>query len=398
MNQQITVCFLADQHTLYDDRIYWKQALSLLKAGYAVHYITIGNARGKGTTNEGIHFLQLKRKKYLPTVLLNYLLKKIPFVKTEYDEALAYCRLLKVDVYHIHDVRINRILEDLKALHPQAKFIYDGREPLDKNLKDYRFRNSILPKFLTNRYATYIQQWEYEKVKRYDYIFTVDHGLYKRFKQNVPNVPVANIYNFTNLKHQRESLLYEDKIYDAAYVGGLSEMRGALVAVKATKYVVEKFPNYKLLLLGQIHDGELQKKIDRFVAENQLDQNIVQQASVPHQEVSAYFNRIKIGLNPLLYAKTHEEIIQIKLFEYMNFGIPIITSNFGYMKQYVEENNVGLAIQPNDAQLLAETIVELLSNRAQYDLFSNNGIKAVDEKYNWDLMEEKMLAIYRKLV
>ena len=66
MKQTYTIVFLADLHTLYDDRIYWKQAISLVKNGYNVHYITIGDVNGKGITKEGIHYLQLKRKKYLP--------------------------------------------------------------------------------------------------------------------------------------------------------------------------------------------------------------------------------------------------------------------------------------------------------------------------------------------
>ena len=119
---------------------------------------------------------------------------------------------------------------------------------------------------------------------------------------------------------------------------------------------------------------------------------------VPHQEVSDYFNQIKIGLNPLLFAKTHEEIIQIKLFEYMNFGIPIITSNFGYMKKYVLENNVGIAIEPNDEKLLANTILDLLNDRKAFDEFATNGIKAVDERYNWDIMEEMLLETYQFLL
>lgn len=398
MEKKFIICFLADLHTLYDDRIYWKQALSLVNNGYEVHYVTIGNVEGKGTTKEGIHFLQLKRKKYLPTVALNYLFKKIPFVTTEYDEALDYCKKIKPDLFHIHDSRINRILKDLKCIGKNPKFIYDGREPLDKNMKDYRFKDSKIPKFITHRYADYIQNWEYKKVKEFDYIFTVDDGLYNRFKTHVKNVPIQNLYNFTNLKSQRKNLTYEEKIYDAAYIGGLSEIRGAMVALKATKYIVEKIPNYKLLFLGQIFDVTLQNKITKFIDEHNLKGNVVLKDFVPHQEVSDYFNRIKIGLNPLLYAKSHEEIIQIKLFEYMNFGIPIITSNFGYMQQYVLDNNVGIAIEPNDEKLLANTIVELLDNRKKFDEFAQNGIKAVDEKFNWDLMENKMLEVYNKLL
>ena len=398
MKQTYTIVFLADLHTLYDDRIYWKQAISLVKNGYNVHYITIGDVNGKGITKEGIHYLQLKRKKYLPTLLLNFFFKRLSFVKTEYDEALEYCQSIKADLYHIHDARINRILGDLKKIGNNPKFIYDGREPLDKNMKDYRFKDSKIPKIITNTYADYIQNWEYKKIKDYDYIFTVDDGLYNRFKKNVPNVPIKIMYNFTNLKDQRKHLTYEDKIYDAAYVGGLSEMRGALVALKSTKYIVEKLPDYKLLFLGQVYDKKFEFEIKQFIQQNNLEKNVILKDFVPHQEVSDYFNQIKIGLNPLLFAKTHEEIIQIKLFEYMNFGIPIITSNFGYMKKYVLENNVGIAIEPNDEKLLANTILDLLNDRKAFDEFAKNGIKAVDERYNWDIMEEMLLETYQFLL
>lgn len=398
MEKKYKVVFLADLHTLYDDRIYWKQAISLVKNGYEVHYITIGDVEGRGTTKEGIHYLQLKRKKYFPTIVLNYFLKKSPFIKTEYDEALAYCQEIKADLYHIHDSRINRIFDDLKKIKFDAKFIYDGREPLDKNMKDYRFKESMIPKFITNTYADYIQSWEYEKVKSYDHIFTVDDGLYKRFKQNVPNVPVRNLYNFTNLKDQRKNISYEEKVYDAAYIGGVSEIRGALVVLKATKYIVKELPSYKLLFLGQIFDDKLETKMKQFIQENSLEDNIILKDFVPHHEVSNYFNQIKIGLNPLLFAKAHEEIIQIKLFEYMNFGIPIITSNFGYMQQYVVQNNVGIAIEPNDEKLLAATILELLKDRSTFEMFVENGVKAVDEKFNWSVMEKILLETYQSLL
>src|SRR5690606_255524 len=117
---------------------------------------------------------------------------------------------------------------------------------------------------------------------------------------------------------------------------------------------------------------------------NKLEKNIIIQDSVPYKEVSEYYNQIKIGLNPLLYAKAHLEIIQIKLFEYMNYGIPIITSNFGYMQKYVEENEVGISVLPDDENALAQAVVSLLTNRDLYEKFSQNGIRAVDEKFNWD--------------
>lgn len=398
MKNKIKVCLIADQHSLYDDRIYWKEAMSLIKKGYEVYYICIGNDEGTGKTKEEIYYHLIKRKKYLSTTIFNYLFKKIPFIKTEYHNALDICKKINPSIIHIHDFKVNKIIKDLKKINIQCKFIYDVHEPLDKNLKDCRFKKSKIPKFITNYYADYIQRWEYKKASLHNYILTTDDGLYERFSSNLPHVDIEIIYNFTNLNKERKILSYEDKIFDAAYIGGLTKIRGTLTAVKATKYIVEKIPSYKLLLLGEIFDKDLKNEITSFIKTNNLENNIILKNFIPYKEISNYYNQIKIGLNPLFNVKAHEEIIQIKLFEYMNFGLPIITSNFGYMKQYVEENNVGICIEPNDEKLLAETIIYLLENRDLFDFYAENGIKAVDERYNWKIMENKLFSIYEKLL
>mgnify|MGYP001115289856 FL=1 len=38
---KIKVCFIADKHGLYDDRIYWKMAMSLQKKGFEIYYLLL---------------------------------------------------------------------------------------------------------------------------------------------------------------------------------------------------------------------------------------------------------------------------------------------------------------------------------------------------------------------
>lgn len=392
------VCLLADRHSLYDDRGYWKMSLSLKKMGYEVYMVVIGNQCGEGVTREGIHFKLIERKQFIPQIHINYLFKKLFPVKTEYDEAFEYCKKIEADVYQIEDLRLNRIVKKLKNLPHRPKLIYDLREPRDNNLKDIRFKDSLLPKLLTNLYADYIQNWEYSMMRNYDYALAVDDGIYKRIHQNVPGLPVDLIYNFTNLESTRKNIPFEEKKYDAAYVGSVNRIRGGFTAIKSAKIVSEKIPDFRLLILGKIHDEKVKSEIDEFIEKNALEDNIILEGSVPYERVPDYYNQIKLGLNPLLYAKAHLEIIQIKLFEYMNYGIPIITSDFGYMKEYVEQNEVGLTVPADDEKALANAIIELLSNCELYENLSQNGIRAVDEKFNWNVMEKKLLDIYDTLL
>ena len=52
MSENIKICFIADKHNLFDDRIYWKMAVPLSRLGYNVHYLLIGNRDENGETNE----------------------------------------------------------------------------------------------------------------------------------------------------------------------------------------------------------------------------------------------------------------------------------------------------------------------------------------------------------
>ncbi|MCH5599301.1 hypothetical protein [Niabella ginsengisoli] len=71
------ICIIADKHDLYDDRAYWKQALSLLEEGFLVHYIVVNSDESnQGVTKEGVSFYLIKRKQYIPSIILNYLIKK----------------------------------------------------------------------------------------------------------------------------------------------------------------------------------------------------------------------------------------------------------------------------------------------------------------------------------
>ncbi|WP_276501603.1 glycosyltransferase [Terrimonas pollutisoli] len=392
------VCFLADRHGLYDDRTYWKQALSLRNNGYEVHYLVIGDEDGQGITPEGIFFKLISSRRYFKNKYINWIVKKILPLTTEYDAAFIYCREIEADAYQVEDLRLNRIVHKLKNLPHKPKLIYDAREPHDNNLKDIEFGNSSLPAFLINLYARYIQNWEYKKVRLYDYLFAVDDGLFERFQLQKTGVPLKVIYNFTNLADKRKDLPVKDRQYGAAYVGGLSKVRGAMVMLQAARIVASRLPDFKLLLLGPVYGDGLAAEMNEYIASAGLSDNIILHEPVPYRDISVFYNQVKIGLNPLLDVKAHRDIIQIKLFEYMNFGIPVIASRFGYMQKYVEENEAGLTAEAGNERELADAIIRLLTDEALYEKCSRNGVKAVNELYNWGIMEKEFLGVYRGLL
>ena len=390
------ICFLADSHGLFDDRIYWKEALSLHKHGYEVHYILAGDENESGVTPDGIHYYKLKKEKYITNRYLNYLLKRL-LPGGFYGNMLKRAEAISADVYHIHDLKVNRIGKSLKGLPHKPKVVYDIHEPYPENIIDYFSGPDILKPFI-KWYSGYIRVWEKNCARAYDLIITTEENMQQRFKNYFPEKPVEIIYNYTNLPLTSTNQEYDEKTYDAIYTGGITKRRGAMKILQAVRTLKKDHPAFNMLFLGTWFPADLKNEMQEFVVKNKLEKNVEMIDSVPFNEVTEYYLKSRIGLGIFLPIPTHRIILQIKIFEYMNFGLPIVGSNFGHIAKIINKHHCGITVDPDDPESIANAFNTLLTNRELLDRLSSNGIKAARKYYRWDKMEEKLVSIYRKLL
>lgn len=389
------ICMLADIHSLYDDRIYWKEAVSLSRSGYEVHYILAADIDEKGITTEGIHYIKINRKNFLKNRYLNYLVKQV-LPGGLYSQMLHEAKSIKAGVYHIHDLKVNRIGLKLKCLPWQPKVIYDVHEPYPENIIDYNNTYGIFT-ILKKWYASYIRSWEEKCASGYDFIITTEENMKARFSKVLPKEKVQIIYNYTNLPIKINRTAEQGKTWDAIYTGGITRLRGALKILGSIRFAVEEKTDLKVLFLGTYFPRELKSEMKEFIRFNNLENNVELHDNVPYTEVADYYSRSKIGLGIFLPIPTHRIILQIKIFEYFNYGLPIIGSNFGHISRYIQENKAGLTVNPESEAEIAQAIISLTRNKDLYDELSTNALKA-SEKYRWHFMEEKLLGIYNRLL
>jgi len=390
------ICFLADSHSLYDDRIYWKEALSLKKAGYEIHFILAGDKPQEGVTNEGVHFQILKKDFFPKYRYLNFLAKRY-LPNGLYNQMFIRARRLAADIYHIQDLKVNRIGKKLKNLYHLPKVIYDIHEPYPENIIDYR-QTRGLGTIVKKLYAAHIKSWEHQCARIYDLIIVTEENVYKRFTAFLPKEKVQIIYNYTNLDNPVKKGDIEKKEFDAIYTGGITLVRGAFKILEAISILKKKRDNVRILFLGSYFPNDLKDQMHWYIKENKLESNILLLDAVPYNKVAAFYQKSKIGLGIFLPIKTHKIILQIKLFEYMNFGLPIVGSNFGHIRNIIEKDQVGIAINPEDPNEIADAMDSILSNEELYKTLSENGRTAVEKKYRWEFMEEKLILIYSEML
>jgi len=86
-----------------------------------------------------------------------------------------------------------------------------------------------------------------------------------------------------------------------------------------------------------------------------------------------------------------------KLFEAMMCRKPILVSDGTAMAEIVREVDCGLVVPYGDVDALKRAILALKSDPVLCKRLGENGRKAYETKYGWEIMEQRLLELYEKL-
>ncbi len=397
MKSKARICMISCTHNLYDDRIYWKEALSLKKNGYDVYHIGVGTEDKEFESEHGIKLILVCRTIHFNNPLADKLYHNLIPGKNVYKKILKTAADLKADVYHLHDLQINRIGRQLKSLRHNPGVIYDVHEPFPSSVR-YSYATNIPGKIIKILHSAYVHYWELKCSKLYDFIITTEENVCNKFRNHINNSKVDIIYNYTDLNEKNENIPFINREYDAIYCGGITAIRGIFQIIETARIAKMKSRSLKFLILGPVLDRNLKPKIIALINKYGLSENVILKDRIPYSSVSAFYNKSKIGLALFLDNPLNKIILPIKTFEYMAFGLPIVCSNFGHLLKYTKANNTGIPVNPGNPEEICNAIVEILDNKSVYEKYRNNSLKASNEKYDWSLMEKKLNKIYSGIV
>ncbi|RKY24343.1 MAG: hypothetical protein DRP62_03950 [Planctomycetota bacterium] len=304
---------------------------------------------------------------------------------------------LNSDIYHCQDFHTLPVGCLLK-LFGRKRVIYDAREHYAMLISE----NPVFPRFIKPAIRSLVNFLETVCCHFVDYIITVDPILEKNFLKLNKNVTVvANFPELMFFQSTEDNALM--KKYNnrqlIIYVGGLTPYRGILESIKAIELVRNKIENVKLLFVGPFQDTKYEKKVLDYIKSNNLENLVEFTGPVPYGEVPKYLGISKLGL--LLYQPTmrySKTPYPIKLFEYIGYSLPVISSNLPELEKIINEINCGISVDPTNLREISDAIIYLLENPSEAKKMGENGRKAVEEKYNWEMMEKRLLEVYSDLI
>jgi glycosyltransferase involved in cell wall biosynthesis len=160
------------------------------------------------------------------------------------------------------------------------------------------------------------------------------------------------------------------------YVGAVSQTYGTDTMLQAFDLLNSNGEEYPLTLICR-------EKEAQYIGENYREKPWL---SVVHasgkEQLKNYYEKANIGLRPVEKNAYNDFAFSVKLPEYMEFGLPVLTTNTTESQKFVEKYKIGLVCEdtPED---FADKVRSLLLDQETYSTFCRNVYEAVDNGNTW---------------
>lgn len=366
----------------HDARVY-REATSLAQTGHDVTVCALWRPdlpEREAKDGFEVHRIRLKISRESRILFLRYGEFLVKAVGQSLQES--------VDVYHAHDAKALPIAF-LAAKARRAKLVYDAHEfEADRNF------GPTIP-------LLYQRLWTLPEkllIGKADAVITVCDSIADELVRlyaikrpivlmNCPELsitePTTKLRNCLNIEDGKRIVLYQ---------GGLQANRGLEELVTSVKYMRQ---DTVLVFIG---DGPLRTSLEKRARSLGLERRVKFTGWIPLRDLPPYTASADVGV--VAYANTclnHYYATPNKLFEYLMAGLPIATSNFPEMAKVVKSYQVGQVFDPADPEDIARAINYILADDERYEEMRRNARRAVEERYNWGIESQKLLALYDSL-
>lgn len=182
------------------------------------------------------------------------------------------------------------------------------------------------------------------------------------------------------------------------FFGNIAPYKGLELLILSLIHLKARLNKFKLIIAGRIKQDckAYWDNIQKIIKENDLEDILIKRIEyIPEEEAEIYFKSADVLILP------YKNIFQSGvIFTSYYFGLPVIATNVGSLKENIIEGKTGYVCQAEDSEDLAEKIYKYY----QSDLFRNLDvnrekiIKYASENYSWQKTGKKTYAVYQSLL
>ena len=177
------------------------------------------------------------------------------------------------------------------------------------------------------------------------------------------------------------------------FVGSLIEFKGAWVAAKSLKHVVEKIPEAKLVFIGNEQTPELpyRRFIEDICAKDKTINNVLFLGKQDWQTIKTWHAKA----SALIFPSICMETFGLAWAEAMASGVPIIASAVGSIPELVGDH--GIIVPPRDDRALADAITKIVTDTKLAEQLSKEGKEYAAKQFSITNAVNNLKDIYNLL-
>ncbi len=383
------ICMISIDHSPLDDRIYYKEALTLQKAGHEVTMICRADKYGVMYDMGGTVPLNIPNQTEVefeniiaypiksPKSSINKALNKV-FKGKFFTDFIEKAVEIEADVYHAHEP-VSYYIGLQIAKRIKTKLVFDSHESFTTGT----------PKeiWIKNRYLSNLE-----------FLISANHLTRGHLVSLNPKIKSEVIYNAaeTNLFTDK-TRLNKPKNIIIAHDGYLPFNRGLKTMLEAIKIVLQKHSGIKFKIIGET-SGEEKEYLHAFISDNQMTDTIYETGWKPYEEVAQELSDCSIGV--IAKTPTVNNIIggpPIKYYNYTAAGMAIIDVDMPETTRLLSKFKNGISTKDRTSDGLAKALDYLISNPKILHGYMQNSVSAF-ASLNWDIEGKKMTEFYSNVI
>jgi glycosyltransferase involved in cell wall biosynthesis len=174
------------------------------------------------------------------------------------------------------------------------------------------------------------------------------------------------------------------------YLGTLQPRKNIPSLVNAFADIREKLPEAKLVLAGNRKGANFDKKIEKVIKKNNLDDSVIFPGFIEEKDKPAIFKLATVFCYPSLY-----EGFGIPILEAMSQGTPVLASNIPSLREVARDG--ALFFDVEDLADFQKKLYTIYNDKNLRNTLVNFGLERV-QIFSWKKSAEKIHEIYKNLL
>jgi glycosyltransferase involved in cell wall biosynthesis len=370
----IKICHITTVHTAFDVRIFHKECASL--AGYGFDTYLIARHR----CDETVKGVKIRA---LPDNAANGFFRVVNMWR-----AFRKAVRLRARVYHVHDPELI-VVSLLIKFFTGSHIIYDAHEDVQAHALSKNWKGGAISRMI----ACVLRTCERIGTPFFSAVMIPIQSLAKfRGKEVV-------LHNYPTLPGKISApAVFNKKRKSLVYLGGIREKRCPFEMIEALDILKRTYPDILLNLLGPFYPADMEFKLKEAVRDRHLTENVFMPGRVSWDEGCRIIAGSDIGLCVMYPDPDLQVALPTKMFEYMLYGKPVISSNFSMWKAIVDETGCGVTVDSIAPAEMAQAVRWLYKHPGKMKEMGISGQKSVLTKYSWTQEAQKLIDCYTAIL